>query len=164
MLYSQHILQEEPIQFVQKRKIAQITTTAMVRKTHGGGIGAIGSAKASYFHPGKHIHAKFPNDYKTLRLENVTIVCDGVVQVNHKEQRCYFVNIEGINSILHIVVKNFQVDQAQAVIFEVEHQVTDLPVEVVATRVGNEAEETRCSQQNGLANVTSREEIAKLLC
>ncbi len=100
------MLQKEPISFVpNKRKIAQKTKSNMVRKTHQGGINTIGSAKAGYFCPSKYIDTKFPNDYKTLRLENVTIVHDGTVQVNHKEQRCYFVNIEGINSTLYIVVK-----------------------------------------------------------
>ncbi len=130
---------------------------------HQGGIGAIGSAKASYFHPDKHINTEFPNDYKTLRLENVTIVSDGMARVNHKEQHCYFINIKGIDSILHIIVKFFWVNQATAVIFEAERRVTDLPAETVATRAGNEAEETRRSQQNVSANVTYIEEIAKLL-
>ncbi|KAL7471152.1 hypothetical protein ACHAXS_011440 [Conticribra weissflogii] len=134
----------------------------MVRKTHRGGIGAIGSAKASYFHPSEHIRTKFPNDYKTLRLENVTIVHDGTARVNHKEQRCYFVNVEGIGAILHIVVKNFRVDQPPAVIFEAERQTADPPVEAAAASSRNEAEEIRRSQQNVSANVAPREEIAEL--
>ncbi len=117
----------------------------MVRKTHQGCI-----------------CAKFPNDYKTLYLENVTIVCDSMVWVNHKEQQCYFVNIEGIDSILHIVVKNVQVNRPPAAIFEEKHQVTDLLVEAVATRAEDEAEETQYSQQNVTTNVISRKEIIEL--
>ncbi len=84
------ILRAERVKLVlpKKEDSTNHKIATMVRKTHRGGIGAIGSAKASYFHPSEHIRTKFPNDYKTLRLENVTIVHDGTARVNHKEQRC----------------------------------------------------------------------------
>ncbi len=88
-----------------------------------------------------------------MHLENVTIVRDGTAQVNHKEQRCYFVNVEGIDAILHIVVKNFWVDQPPAVIFEAEREAADLPIKAAVANSRNKAEETRHSQQNVSANV-----------
>ncbi len=38
-----------------EKKALLIKTLTMVRTTHCGGIGAIGFAKASFFHPGEHI-------------------------------------------------------------------------------------------------------------
>ncbi len=52
--------------------------------------------------------------------------------------------------MLHIVVQNFQIKQAPAVIFEAEHQIAGLPVEATAASLGNEAEKTLHSQQISL--------------
>ncbi len=97
----------------------------MVRTTHRGGIGAIGLAKASFFHPGEAIRNKYPNEYRTMRLENVSIIRDGTARVNRRDQRCYFVNVAGIDHVLHIVTKNFHVDVPHAVIFDAERQQTN---------------------------------------
>ncbi len=78
----------------------------MVRKTHRGGIGAIGLANASFFHPSEQIRAKFPNTWKKEHLTNCTIICDGIQRVNQRDQHCYFVNVEGFDCVLHIVAKN----------------------------------------------------------
>ena len=88
----------------------------MVRKSHRGGIGAVGSAFAKFFHPSEHIRSKFPNDYKTRRLNNVTIIRDGTEVVRHIQQCCYFCNVPGIDHVLHTVISNFKVEPA--IIFE----------------------------------------------
>ncbi len=96
-----------------------------MRTSHCGGIGAIGSAKANFFHLGEHIRAKYPNDYATRQLENVAIIRDGITCVSKREQWCYFVNIEGIDHVLHIVTKFFCVDVPPLIIFDAEQQQTD---------------------------------------
>ncbi len=70
--------------------------------------------------PSSFIHNKYPNDYKTNQLENVTIITDGVVCVNRCDQWCYFVNVDSIDHILHNMLKMFQVDVPPVIIFEAE--------------------------------------------
>ncbi len=55
-------------------------------------------------------------------LENVSIIRDGMPRVNRRDQRCYFVNVDGIDHILHIATKNFHVDVPPAIIFDAERQ------------------------------------------
>ncbi len=89
-----------------------------VRTTHHGGIGAIGLAKAPFFHQGECICNKHPNDFHTRHLENVSIIRDGMAHVNRHDQLWYFVNIKDIDHVLHIVTKNFHVDVPHAIIFD----------------------------------------------
>ncbi len=82
----------------------------MVRSTHCEIIGTIGTAKATSFHPGEHIHNNYPNNYNIMCLNNATITRDGLEIVNQIDPLCYFVNIIGIERSLHIMIKMFQVD------------------------------------------------------
>ena len=57
-----------------------------------GGIGAIGSAMARFFHPSQTIRDKWPQDDKR-RLAGLLVVGEGVQWVQHKDQMCYLVHI-----------------------------------------------------------------------
>ncbi len=88
-------------------------------------ISAIGSAKASLFHPWEHICKKYPNNYHTRCLENFSIIRDGMAHVNRHNQWCYFMNINRINHVLHIVTKNFHLDVPPVIIFDTMIQQTN---------------------------------------
>ena len=130
----------------------------MVRKSHQCGIGTVGSAFAKFFHPNKYICNKFPNDYKTQHLNNVTIIRDGTGVVRHIQQRCYFCNVPGIDHVLHIVTSNFKVEQPPAIIFEAKRQATDLPGAITPS---NAEDENCCSLNNMEQNVSSRRTASK---
>ena len=117
---------------------------------------------AKFFHPSDIIRRLYPNTYKTLRLENVSIIRDGMVVVSRREQRCYFVNIDGIDDVLHIVAKHFKVERPPLVVFNAELRETEVPAVVPPDSM----DENRISQQNVVQNVPSRqassEDIAEL--
>ena len=75
-----------------------------------GGIGAVGTAMARFFHPSEHIRAKWPNDDKR-HLSGVLVVGEGMRRIQRKEQMCYLVRIDDIGEdvVLHIVKKNFKI-------------------------------------------------------
>ncbi len=102
-----------------------IKNHTMVRTRHCGSIGAIGLAKASLFHPWEHICKKYPNNYHTRCLENFSIIRDGMAHVNRHNQWCYFMNINRINHVLHIVTKNFHLDVPPVIIFDTMIQQTN---------------------------------------
>ncbi len=130
----------------------------MVRKTHRGGIGAIGLANASFFHPSEQIRAKFPNTWKKERLTNCTIIRDGIQRVNRRDQRCYFVNVDGFDCVLHIVAKKFRVDVAPENIFDDERcEDEDAPAPVDA-----DASQIRRMQHNVVPNVMARATASSL--
>ena len=91
----------------------------MVRLSLSGAIGATGSGMAWFFHPGKKIREKWPNDEKR-RLTGVLVVGEGKWHVNRKEHICYLVRILEINdgTTFHIVKKNFKVEVAPPQVFE----------------------------------------------
>ncbi len=124
----------------------------MVRIFHCGSIGAIGSAFAQYFHPSQHVHDAHPNDWKTKQFSDVTIVRDGMETVCHKQQRCYFFNVPGIDQIRYIVTANFKVKQPPAIIFEAEHRSTNAPGEITEA---NKSIDNQCSLQNVEQNVVT---------
>ncbi len=136
----------------------------MARTSHRGGVGAIGSAKASFFHPWEHIRTKYPNDFSTRRLKNVVIIRDGIARVNKRDQRCYFVNIEGIDHVLHMVTKLFCINVPPSIIFDAEQQ------QVIASNPAQNEENQLLhrAQANIDATITARgttaEEILKLRC
>ena len=86
-----------------------------------GGIGAKGSAKARFFHPGQKIRDQWPNQHQTLRLSEVLIVGKAVYRVNRRDQLCYECRLQEIENVLfHVVVNNFKVDTAASRPFEDE--------------------------------------------
>jgi hypothetical protein len=90
----------------------------MVTRTLPAGIGAVGSAKARFFHPSDKIRAKWPNDNKR-QLVNVLVIGEGQRFVNRKNRWCYIVHIPEIDdgSEFHIVKFNFTVNVAPEVPF-----------------------------------------------
>ena len=82
----------------------------MVHRSLPGGIDAIGSAKARFFHPSANIWEKWPQDDKYC-LMGVLITGEGQKVINRKIQNCYIVYIPEIDdsSEFYIVKKNFQV-------------------------------------------------------
>ena len=90
----------------------------MVTQSLPAGIGALGAAKARFFHPSEKIRAKWPNDNKR-QLTNVLVIGEGKRIVNRREQWCYIVRIPEIDdgSEFHIVKFNFSVTVAPAVPF-----------------------------------------------
>jgi hypothetical protein len=103
-----------------------------------GGIGAVGSAKARFFHPSKNIREQWPNRHETLRVAGVLIVGKGLHRVRKKEQMCYECRIPEIddNTIFHIVCANFKVVTGAATPFEDELTLT--PVLRVPTESAEE--------------------------
>ena len=93
----------------------------MLRLTLVGGVGALGSAMARFFHPSQAIRDKWPNDDKR-RLAGVLVIGEGMRRVNHREQMCYLVRIDdlGEDIVCHIVKKNFKITQAPLVPFPSE--------------------------------------------
>ncbi len=81
--------------------------------THHGDIVAIGLAKALFFHPGEHIHNKYPNDQCTRHLENVSITKDGMVPVTDMTNGA-------------TLIKNFCDDVSCATVLDAERHQTDL--------------------------------------
>ncbi len=126
--------------------------STMVRISHCGGIGTVGSAFAQYFHPSQNVRDAHPNDWKTKRFSDVTIVRDGMETVHHKQQRCYFCNIPSIDQILYIVTANFKVEQPPAIVFEAERRPTNAPGEITAV---NNSNDNWRSLQNVEPNVAS---------
>ena len=64
----------------------------MPRASYLAGIGALGSAKARFFHPSEKIREKYPQDDKR-RLEGVVVTGEGQRKVNRRQQDCYLVCI-----------------------------------------------------------------------
>ena len=98
--------------------------STMPRLSLLGGIGAVGSAMARFFHPSKHIRAKWPNDDK-CHLTGVLVVGEGMRRVARKEQMCYLVRIDDIDEdiVFHIVKKNFKITEAPTEPFPSESRI-----------------------------------------
>ena len=123
----------------------------MVRLSLCGGIGATGSGMARFFHPGKKIRDKWPNDEKR-RLTGVLIIGEGKRHVNKKEHMCYLVRIPEIDdgSTFHIVKKNFKVDVSPPEVFESE-SVTRNNTRATAAATAPNLE--RATHRNAIPNV-----------
>ena len=82
----------------------------MARK-HGG-IGALGSAQARFFHPIAKIIEKWRNDHKRLRLERVVVTGKEMFRISRRYQLAYKCRIAEIDdgSEFHICANNFRVD------------------------------------------------------
>ena len=126
----------------------------MVRKSLSGSIEATGSAMARFFHPGKKIREKWPNDEKR-RLTGVLVIGEGKRHVNKKEQMCYLACIPKINdgSIFHIVKKNFKVYVAPPEIFESECRNNEAERAPQATNIPDTNSAEHAPQRNVVANV-----------
>ena len=85
----------------------------MVRRAHRGGIRAIGSAMARFFHPGERICKRWPAEARH-RVNGAVITGEGERRVGQKQQLCYLVTIPefGDGVAFHIVKNNFRVEVA----------------------------------------------------
>ena len=90
----------------------------MVRKR--GGIGALGSDQARFFHPIAKIRDKWPNYHKRLRLERVVVTGQELFRISRRDQLAYKFHIAEIDngSKFHICANSFQVDQDPVQPFE----------------------------------------------
>ena len=88
-------------------------------KRKAGGIGAVGSAKARFFHPSAKIRERWPNEHGTLRLSGVLVTGKATHRINRKQQICYERRIPEIDdgTIFVISVNNFKVDEAASTPF-----------------------------------------------
>ena len=82
----------------------------MPRTALPGGIGAVGSAMARFFHPSKKIRDQWPNDDKR-RLTAVLVTGEATRAVRHKQQLCYLVRIQEIDdgTEFYIAKRNFNI-------------------------------------------------------
>ena len=90
-------------------------------KRKAGGIGAVGSAKARFFHPSAKIRERWSNEQGTLRLSGVLVTVKATHCVNRKQQICYECRIPepeiDDGTIFVISVNNFKVDEAASTPF-----------------------------------------------
>ena len=91
----------------------------MVRTSKKGGIGAVGSGAARFFHPGEKVREKYPLD-AGLRCVNVVITGEGVRRVRNKPQKCYLVTIPEVEGECFIVKSCFKVEQSPETVFASE--------------------------------------------
>jgi hypothetical protein len=122
----------------------------MPRLTYLGGIGAAGSAMARFFHPGKPIRDKWPQDNKR-RLTGVLVTGEAMRRVYKRDQDCSLVRIAEIDDgrEFYIVKRNFKVDQPPPSPFESEARQQPEP-----TPAANNTE--RGSERNAVPNVDGR--------
>ena len=128
----------------------------MVSRSLPAGIGAVGSAKARFFHPSDKIRAKWPNDNKR-QLVNVLVIGEGQRIVNRKNQWCYIVRIPEIDdgSEFHIVKFNFTVNVAPEVPFpgEINRGPRSRRQQRPAAAVAREVDPLRAATSDVFANV-----------
>ncbi len=100
----------------------------MVRRTRHGGIRAIGSGMARFFHPGKRIRKRWPAKARHC-IFGAVITGEGERRVGQRQQMCYLVTIPefGEEVTFHIIKKNFQVNVDPETIFESKMNVTNQP-------------------------------------
>ena len=117
----------------------------MARKR--GGIGALGSAQAKFFHPSAKIREKWPNDHKQMRLERVVVTGKEMFRISGRDQLVYKCRIAEIEDRrkFHICAKNIRVDQYPVQPFEDE--LTTTPCTHPAAEPDNN-KEARGSNEN----------------
>ena len=136
----------------------------MPRTSHRGGIGAVGSTMARFFHPSKPIRDRWPHN-KKRRLTDVLVTGEATRRIGKKDQKCYKVRIAEINDGTEFFVAkhNFKVEQVLATPFESK---TPQPPAPPIPNLVLDAE--RSSIRNVVANIEgrmcieTREDIAEL--
>ena len=135
----------------------------MVRKR--GGIGALGSAQARFFHPSTNIREKWPNDHKRLRLERVFVTGKELFCISRKDQvanKCCISKIDD-RSEFNIYANNLRVDQEPVQPFEDESVATACAHSRAPEPDNNQ--EARGSNENTSNNIgqgANQEDIAEL--
>ena len=91
----------------------------MVTMKKIGGIGAIGSTMAHFFHPGDRVREKYPPDMWACAV-NVVITGKSQRRIRQTTSLCYVVTIPDVEGECYIVKKNFRVDVSPVTPFECE--------------------------------------------
>ena len=91
-----------------------------------GGIGALGSAQARFFHPRANIREKWPKNHKRLRLKKIVVTGKEMFRISRRDQLAYKCRIAEIDdgSEFRIYANNFRVDQDPVQPFEDESMTT----------------------------------------
>ncbi len=140
----------------------------MPQTSHRGGIGAVGSAMARFFHPRKPIRDKWPHDEKR-RLTGVLVTGETTWRIRKKDQKCYVVRIMELDDGTEFFVakRNFKVEQPPATPFESEMPQLPAPP-IPGAAVPNANAGKRSSNRNVVTNIEgrmrieTREDIAEL--
>ncbi len=112
----------------------------MVTTKKLGGIGAIGSGSARFFHPGDRVRENYPPDTRAP-VTGAVITGEAMRLVAKRQQFCYLVTVPDVEGECHIVKYNFRVDVAPETSFESERP----PVVVAPPR--------RCRSENDRAGL-----------
>ena len=125
----------------------------MVRKR--GGIGALGSAQARFFHPSANIREKWPNDHKRLRLEILAVTGKELFQILRRDQLAYKCRIAEIDdgSEFHICANNFRVYQDPVQPFEDESMTTPCTHPTAESDNNKEARESNENASNNIGTI-----------
>ncbi len=91
----------------------------MVTTKKLGGIGAIGSGSARFFHPGDRVREKYPPN-TWARVTGTIITSKAMRLVARRQQFCYLVTVPDIDGKCYIVKKNFRVNVAPEISFKSE--------------------------------------------
>ena len=136
--------------------------SSMVRKR--GGIGALGSDQARFFHPSINIREKWPNDHKRLRLEIVVVTGKELFRILRKDQAEYKCRIPDIDneSEFHICANNFRVDQDPVQPFENESLATACAHPDTEPDNNQEARGSNENAPNNIGQGANQEDIAEL--
>lgn len=127
------------------------------------GVGAVGSAKARFFHPSAPIREQWPNTHGTARLSGVRLTGKEPHDVNRREQLCYACEIPELpHRTFYIACSNFKVEESPT---------TPFPDELALSRnapAGSTAEEQnrdrvlRTDAGNVARNINDTTEIEEL--
>jgi hypothetical protein len=131
-----------------------------------GGIRAVGSTMAWFFHPSKPIRNRWPHDQKRC-LTGVLVTDKAVHKISKKDRMCYKVRIMEINdgTKFFIVKKNFKVEQSPTIPFESEGPQEPAVPPIPAPNIDAEWLLDRNAVTNivsGLSCTATREEIDEL--
>ena len=136
----------------------------MPRTSLPGGIRAVGSAMARFFHPSQKIRDQWPNDDKR-RLTDVLVTGEATRAVRHKQQLCYLVCIPEIDdgTEFYIVKRNLKIVQAPPTPFASEEpQAAAVPPVPDNTRERQSSNNVTSNIEGGLSRAATREEIEEL--
>ena len=125
-----------------------------------GGIGALGSAQARFFHPSAKIREKWPNDHKRLRLKRVVVTGKEMFRISRRDQLAYKCCIAKIDdgSEFHICANNFQVDQDPVLPFKDESMKTPCTHPVAEPDLNKEARGSNENASNNIGRGANQEE------
>ena len=100
------------------------------RKKKRAGVGAIGSCLAKFLHPSAHIRERYPNDYKTRRLDGLMVMSQREMTVSRSKKLCFIVTHDSIPDVqLHCTRRYLTITQEAEVqnYFIEEGDVLDAP-------------------------------------